>query len=930
VTQTAVEPFSAVSLPESTDPASASAAAYANEVVELLSGLLLDLVRRRQPELEPVLRGERPPSELSPELLARALQVQGIWFQLLSIAEQNAGMRRRRQSEAERGYEQVRGTFAQVLSSAAEMGIPAAEVRGLLEILRIRPVITAHPTEAKRVTVLEKHRRIYRRLVDLESPRWTPRERQALVEGLQNEIELLWMTGELRLAKPTVPQEVFWGLHFFNETLFESVPDLLDKLERALARAYPGELFKVPSFFQFGSWIGGDRDGNPFVTNDVTRSTLLENRLTGLRRYRRRLGDLVRALSITERAVPVSEAFRSTLERELAATGEGDEIAARNPGEIFRQYLACMVRRLDVMISRAEHGDLAPDASGYGSADALVADLRLMEDALAEAGSSSLAATLVRPVRREVESFRFSTVRLDVRENTTKLNSALADLWKQGDGRTDGRADAAMPEQNSDGWRQWIAGELARPRTAGTTAPPALPPESAETLGMFQLVRDLREEIDREAFGAFVLSMTRSTSDVLGAYLLAKTANLFADTAGIESCTLPIVPLFETIEDLQRAPAIMRELLSVPLVRRSVRAQSGVQEVMIGYSDSNKDGGFLTSNWELSKAQIKLTRLGKELGVPIAFFHGRGGSVSRGGAPTGRAIAAQPAGSIQGRMRITEQGEVVSFKYANRGTAQYQLELLAASVLEHSLKSEREKALVPTAEFDEAMEALSGAAQAAYRGLIDHPDLFTYYQSASPLEEISLLNLGSRPARRFGARTLSDLRAIPWVFAWSQNRHFVPGWYGVGSGILTFLQVRGQRGAALLDRMFTESRLFRLIVDEVEKTLAYVDLEIAREYAELVPDAGVRNNILEMIEEEYQRTVEAVLRVSGGSQLVERYPRFRRRLARRLPTINQVSRQQIELLRRFRKSGGDKTQEEQLSALLLSINCIAAGFGATG
>jgi phosphoenolpyruvate carboxylase len=246
VTQTAVEPFSAVSLPESTEPAAASAAAYANEVVELLSALLLDLVRRRQPELEPVLRGERPPSELSPELLARALQVQGIWFQLLSIAEQNAAMRRRRQTEAERGYEQVRGTFAQVVSSAAETGIPPSEVRALLEIMRIRPVITAHPTEAKRVTVLEKHRRIYRRLVDLESPRWTPRERQALVDGLQNEIELLWMTGELRLAKPTVPQEVFWGLHFFNETLFEAVPDLLDKLERALARAYPGESFQVP------------------------------------------------------------------------------------------------------------------------------------------------------------------------------------------------------------------------------------------------------------------------------------------------------------------------------------------------------------------------------------------------------------------------------------------------------------------------------------------------------------------------------------------------------------------------------------------------------------------------------------------------------------------------------------------------------------
>ncbi len=925
MTQVALEPFSTSALPESADPAAASAAAYANEVVELLSGLLLGLVRRRAPELEPVLRGERAPADLSPELMARTLQVQGIWFQLLSIAEQNAAMRRRRQIEAERGYDQLRGTFAQVISSAAASGVPAAEVLALLEKLRVRPVITAHPTEAKRVTVLEKHRRIYRRLVDLESPRWTPRERQALVDGLRNEIELLWLTGELRLAKPTVPQEVFWGLHFFNETLFEAVPDLLDKLERVLAQCYPDERFTVQPFFQFGSWIGGDRDGNPFVTNEVTRSTLLENRLTGLRRYHRRLGDLVRALSITERAVPASERFREALERELVATGEGEPIASRNPGEIFRQYLTCMLRRLQVMIEATERGDTRPDPAGYASADALTADLKLLEAELADSGRPELGSTIVRPVRREVEAFRFSTVRLDVRENTTMLNAALAELWRAGPGRDGGE----LPEPGSQAWRDWIAAELIRPLTADAEQP-ELPAKAVETLGMFQLVRQLRDEIDREAFGTFVLSMTRSVADVLGAYLLAKAAGLFADTAGVESCTLPVVPLFETIGDLQRAPAIMKELLAVPLVRRSVRAQGGIQEVMIGYSDSNKDGGFLTSNWELYKAQIKLTRLGRESGVPIGFFHGRGGSVSRGGAPTGRAIAAQPAGSIQGQMRLTEQGEVVSFKYANRGTAQYQIELLAASVVEHSLKSEREEALVPTAEFDEAMEALSGAAQASYRQLIDHPGMLLYFQAASPLEEISLLNLGSRPARRFGASSLSDLRAIPWVFAWSQNRHFVPGWYVVGRGILTFLQVRGERGRALLSRMFADSRLFRLVVDEVEKTLSYVDLALAREYADLVPDPAAREEIFGLVEEEYARTVEAVLRISGGAEPAQRFPRFRRRLARRLPTINQVSRQQIELLRRFRESGGDRTQEEQLSALLLSINCIAAGFGATG
>ena len=416
---------------------------------------------------------------------------------------------------------------------------------------------------------------------------------------------------------------------------------------------------------------------------------------------------------------------------------------------------------------------------------------------------------------------------------------------------------------------------------------------------------------------------------MLAVYLLAKEAALFADSAAVESCTLPIVPLFETITDLRAAPAIMRELLNVPMVRRSIRAQGGVQEVMIGYSDSNKDGGFLASNWELYKAQLKLTRLGKELGVAIGFFHGRGGSVSRGGAPTGRAIAAQPAGSINGQFRVTEQGEVVSFKYANRGTAGYQLELLATSIIEHTLKSEREHSLIPVSEFDDAMEALSGTSRAAYSLLVQHPDLIEYLQAASPLEELALLNIGSRPARRFGAKSLADLRAIPWVFAWSQNRHVMPGWYGVGSGIAAFLEVRQQPGLLLLQRMFKDFRLFRLIVDEAEKTLLQVDLGIAREYARLVDDTRVRETIFQMIESEYRLSVDMLLRLSGGGVIAERFPQLRTRLARKLPSIQSANRQQIELLRRYRAAKADQ-QETYKAALLLSINCIASGFGATG
>jgi phosphoenolpyruvate carboxylase len=893
---------------------------FGTQIAALLYEQLREVIRGHTPEIEPVLAGEAISAEASPDLLARTIQAQGIWFQLLSIAEQNAAMRQRRQSEVERGYEQLRGTFAQVVTAAAAAGMRADELRAIVASLRVRPAITAHPTEAKRVTVLERHRRIYRRLVDLEAPRWTPRERLGLIDGLRTEIELLWLTGELRLEKPTVAQELAWGLYFVNENLFDVVPELQEKLERALRQAYPGERWEVGPFFQVGSWIGGDRDGNPFVTNRVTQESLYENRLASLRRYRRRLQELLRGLSVTERAAPVSEPFRRALAERLAQSGEGERIAARNPGEVFRQYLACLLRRLDVTIACGERGATAPEASGYPCVDELIADLRTLEAALRGARCGGPADLLVRPVRREVETFRFSTFRLDIRENSTRTGAALAALARARQGAAPGQGHA---------WRTWLQGELARPLRPGHQVPD-LGPEGEETLGMFRLIRDMREQLDREAIGSFVLSMTHDADDVLGCYLLAKEAGLFADAAAIESCTLPIVPLFESIDDLRRAPEIMRDLLGVPLVRRTVRALGGVHEVMIGYSDSNKDGGFLTSNWELAKTQLRLTRLGRECGVPIAFFHGRGGSVSRGGAPTGRAIAAQPAGSIQGRLRITEQGEVVSFKYANRGTAAYQTELLAASVLEHSIKSEREQALVPTAEFDEAIEALSGAAHAAYRRLVEHPDLVAYFQASSPLEEIALLNIGSRPARRFEARTLADLRAIPWVFAWSQNRHFVPGWYGVGSGLETFLEVRGARGEALLKRMFNDSRLFRLILDEVEKTLAHVDLAIAREYAALVADPRVRDEIFELVEAEFERTVAAVRRISGASAPAERFPQFRERLARRLPTLNQVNRQQIDLLRRYRGGPPGKVQEDTLDALLLSINCIAAGFGTTG
>ncbi len=895
-------------------------------VVERLFGYLLDVVRARRPEILDALHGGRQQSENSDAFPLEALQAQGIWLQLLRIAEDITESRRRRRIETQASPDAVAGSFDRTIAQAAAAGIEPEAIQDLLERTSVRPVITAHPTEAKRVTVLEIHRRIHCHLEDLEGRFLTPREREAIAEELRNEIDLLWLTGEIRLEKPSVEQEVAWGLHFFQETLFESVPQTLNTLELALARHYPDVRFRLPALLRFGSWIGGDRDGNPFVTNEATRKALRAGRLVALRHYREQLSTLLHELSIAAHTAPLPDAFLQALQEKLDRTGRGSEIAARNPGEVVRQYLECLRATLDESLEAGEQSQVSTEAGGYRGPEALIDDLVDLEAGLRRAGCASLAKTRIEPLRRKVEAFGFHTASLDLRQNTTVINGALAEIWRV----LDGAEDKVPPEPGSTSWNDWLLAELARPLEE-SFAPESLPPAAAETFGLFALAAAARRDLGQGAIGSFVLSMTHSAADILGVYLLAKYAGLFWDREGVECCVLPVVPLFETIDDLQRAPTIMRELLSLPLVRRSVRFAGGVQEVMIGYSDSNKDGGFLCANWEQAKAQKRLARLGADLGVRISFFHGRGGSVSRGGAPTGRAVAAQPQGSVNGRLRLTEQGEVVSSKYANRSAARFQLELLTASVLRHSLGLVPDAADDSQPEFDEALEALSGISYVAYRRLIEHPGLVAYYQEASPVEELVRLKLGSRPGRRFGAATLDDLRAIPWVFGWSQNRHLVPGWYGLGTALQSFRKVRGREGDRLLAHMFDSSPLFRLIVDEVEKILLLVDFDVGGAYADLVSDPQQRQEILATIREEYDRTVEQVLRITDEGGLAQRFPNYRSRLERRLPILNQVGRQQADLVGRLRaRRRAGSSEPADFVPLLLSINCVASGLGWTG
>ena len=877
-------------------------------------------------------------AELDDGKVLKGLQARVIWFQLLNTADQNLGMFQRRAIEKREGQSSVAGTFEALFRKAQKHGVSSASLQDLLARASVECVITAHPTESRRVSVLEIHRRIYLLLIELEHQRWTVRERQGLFDKLCAEIELLWLTGDIFLEKPTVAREVKWGMHFFRETLYESVPHVYASLEAALKQHFPDVKQPVAAMFQFGSWIGGDRDGNPHVNNTVTQDALMTHRSEAIAHHQSALLELQRKISIVRHAVRLPEVFETRLANRLKQYDETGMLAARNPGEPLRQYVGCLIRGLDEALK----------PGGTARSNELVDDLLALEMALESMNCSALAHQFVSPVRRAAQVFGFRTVHLDLRENSQTVNRCLGEIWQQRNALTDD-----PPATDSSDWENWLRAELQRDDLLEQPVQVSSLSELAQsTLGMLEVVAKAHEQHD-DAIGRFVLSMTQRASDILGVYVLARYAGAFTDVAARDACLVQVVPLLETIGDLRNGPDILSKLFDYPVVRRTVREAGGCQEVMVGYSDSNKDGGYFTASWEVSKAQMRLGRVGQERGIEISFFHGRGGSVSRGGAPTGRAIAAQPPQTIAGRMRITEQGEVVSAKFANRGTAEYQMEMLLSTVFEHSLFSgtsvgngsddvvqrevDRPELNTGTSnpEFDEVMEALSGLSFVHYRELAELPNLIDFYQSASPVEELVLLKLGSRPAKRFGAASLDDLRAIPWVFAWTQNRMMVPGWYGIGTAMSRLRAVRGEEGETMLKRMYQSHPLFRLIADEVEKTLLLVDLKTARSYADLVEDEHLAESVFSRIEREYKSTVQQILWLTNADSLCANNAARIERMNQRLPVLAEVGAQQIKLIKRFRGlgRGSDKAQQpdsDALVPLLLSINCLSAGIGWTG
>ncbi|MEY8827887.1 phosphoenolpyruvate carboxylase [Sedimentitalea sp. XS_ASV28] len=870
---------------------------YADGLRADLHELWRKVIAHRAPQVLPVLEsGDGPlPGDADPVPFLQALN---IWFHLLKIVEENADMRLRRRTETREGPDAVEGSFARAISQFPD--VSEDEFAAATRTLSVGPTLTAHPTEAKRVTVLEIHRRIYRSLVALETQRWTPRERAEVMADIESEIDLLWLTGELRLERPTPQDEIEWGLQFFRDSLFDAVPQLYDRFQAAVAGRFD-RASKAHPCIRFHSWIGGDRDGNPNVTSDVTERAIARSRATILDRYEADLTVAASHASISAAIAAVPDAALDDLNAVINSGRTARAARHANPGEVFRQAISAIGNRIAATRDQDE-------ALHYIQVADFISDLKRVEAALVAVDADRLAARLIRPIRWRAEVFGFRTFTLDIRQNSTVTTRALADIWQC----AGGAFDYGTPD-----WSRRLRAELGSADLPWVDRK-ALAAETQELLRLLALMRDARLGADRHAVGPFILSMTRSCDDLLAVFLLARYAGF-----GTEKLDLRVVPLFETIEDLRAAPQILDDLLKVPLARRSLKADGDLVEIMLGYSDSNKDGGFVCSTWELEKAQRNIARALAGHGLRPEFFHGRGGSVSRGGAPTERAIAAQPRDTINGRLRTTEQGEVVSSKFANRGTALRNLELLASSVLAQSLDSGPQLA---RPEFNDALEALSGISQTAYCTLLRQPGFIDYFQQASPVEELTMLKMGSRPARRSGAQTLDDLRAIPWVFAWSQNRHLITGWYGFGTALASFRRVRGSEGDRLLAEMFRHSRLFRLIVDEVEKSLYHADMDIAARYASLVSDASGRNAIFDRIRRSYDQSCIELRALTGSSDIGKRFPNMCARFDRVRGELGRIHELQVNLLSRSRQSPRDV----DATPLLQSMNCIATGLGWTG
>jgi len=827
---------------------------------------------------------------------------------LANIAEDQHRLRRTR-AHARAGSAPREGTIAHALAAVKAAGLDGAALRSFFAGTLVVPVLTAHPTEVRRRSIIDCELEIAALMEARDRQRLTPAEEAASEEALRRAVLTLWQTSLLRRHRLMVTDEVLNGLSFFQHTFLRELPRFYAALEDALAAHDPSLAdYEVPSFLRIGSWIGGDRDGNPFVTADALRQAFRLQSDTVLAFYGEELRALGRELSLSGRLVAVSE------DLQLLSEASPDTSAHRSD-EPYRRAVATIAARLTATAAQLRGGAGRQAAAPYPDAAAFLADLNVVDRSLRANGSALLARGRLRALRRAVATFGFFLTAIDLRQNADVHERTLAELFER-----------AAP---GTGYGQ--LGEAARrrllPAELGSARPLASPHVTYSEATAAELAVLAEAAAAHRQFGAdcvpnYVISKAAAVSDLLEVAVLLKEVGLLQP--GEARLAVNIVPLFETICDLRACASILDECLSLPEYRALVASRGDVQEVMLGYSDSNKDGGFLTSGWELYQAEVALLAVCRKHGVRLRLFHGRGGTVGRGGGPSYQAILAQPPGSVGGAIRVTEQGEVIAAKYSNPELGRRNLEVFAAATLETTLV---DGAGEPSPADLAAMAEMSATAYSAYRALVyETPGFEDYFWSSTVIGEIAKLNIGSRPASRTNSRRIEDLRAIPWVFGWAQCRLMLPGWYGFGSAAEAFRRDHAD-GLQRLRDMYRTWPFFRALLSNMDMVLAKSDLGIASRYAELVSDAALRDAIFPRIRAEWQRAVDALLAIMEQGTLLERNPLLARSIRNRFPYIDPLNHLQVELLKRHRAGDADHRVVEGIH---LSINGIAAGLRNSG
>ena len=873
---------------------------------------------------------EKLVESLDAEKLTHVVRAFSIYFSLANIAEEAYQHKHRIKDIGEDGHQLWRGSFDHTLAEMEQQGVKPEQLQTLFDHLAYIPVFTAHPTESKRRTVMEAIRRIFNTSEKLNASDLTKAEEIDINEQLERYIQILYKTNEVRVRKLDVIDEVKNGLYYFRESLFQAIPDTYRNMEKAVNRIYKDEAHQinVPSFMRFGSWIGGDRDGNPFVKPATTVKAMRMQAQAVLEEYHNRLVRLSKELTQSSQLCQPNDAFIKSLKADEKAIPEvfatNQETFSQEP---YRRKVYIMAYRLqcaqNTMESRLEGHEPDIDSCGYNDEQDLLKDLYLIRESLCSHGDQIIANGALKDLIRLVETCGFYLSHLDIRQESTVHTNTVTEIIKQLDGSDYSVLDEEQRLQ-----------KLADMISSGTPAEvdlSKLEDMSAETLNVFKVMSQMRNEISHDAFGNYVISMTHNASHVMEVMFLGWLAGLAGKNGDEWFCAIRISPLFETIDDLAHIDPVMNLLLDNECYAHLLNASGNTQEVMLGYSDSCKDGGILASAWSLYQAQQQITAIAKKRNIQLRMFHGRGGTVGRGGGPTYDAILSQPTGTVHGEIKFTEQGEVLSYKYSNSETATYELSMGVSGLLKASqnlivsLKADRQ-------EYLDIMAELAEAGEQHYRTLTDETEGFLdYFYEATPVSEIGLMNFGSRPShRKKTVRAKSSIRAIPWVFGWAQSRQTLPAWYGIGAALENWVASEPDK-LKKLQEMYHNWPFFRALLSNSQMALYKSEMSIARSYVSLCENQESAEEVYKMIHSEYGRTRLQVLEAAQLNDLMAETPHLALSLTRRNPYLDPLNQIQLTLLKRVRdESLDDDARDQWLNPLLRSINAIAAGMRNTG